>query len=172
MWNQVFISLFDIWKNTFFDRLLGCIFQMFILRTTAPSATIKAGLRSVKPRQEHPCSSTANNRCVFQVKTTLWGKNYSYTYINTLKYSKCMQKTHTDTHKRRFGVKCRPRSGVAEWSRFRWKKFFLTSAGCWASAGSYRRGFMPTGQMLRPSHLIIEGKVWKAREREREMRRQ
>lgn len=60
-------------------------------------------------------------------------------------------RTHTQTHKRRLRIKCRPKSGVGEWSRFRWKSFFWHHWCCWASAGSYRQGLCQRGRCWGPA---------------------
>lgn len=102
-----------------------------------------------------------------------WGPPYGEKYTQR-KYIRKAH-THPHAHKRGLRVKCRLKSDVAEWSWFRWKKFFLTSAGCWAAAGSYGWGFA-NGADAEARPPDMEGKSLKSkrwgREREKEVRRQ
>ena len=133
---------------------LNVLVRMFTLTAAAPAATIKAGLchpgscslwtRPVWPRQDVRAPLLLTTGGCFN-RGPPYGENAHREYGH---------KAHTHTRR----TQKRAQSGVAEWSRFRWKKFFLTSAGCWASAGSYRRGLCQQGRCWGSRHLIWKEK--------------
>lgn len=140
---------------------------MFALITSAPAVTTNAGFWLLGSQSFWTCLAVHGRDVCAPVLLTTgvslnWRPPYGEKHADRKHTEAC---THTQTHKRRLRKKWRAKSGVGEWSRFRWKRFFWhhRAAEPLLAATVRVRANRADAEALPPDMV---GKVWKAREEE------